>query len=103
MELTCCFETNFAKPRRYKIDRYKHIKKDCKNSKWTVDKIFVEVSSLGVVTKDLNRFKKLCKTINSINTHRLVNKMSEVAITISYYLYTQRNAEWSNPSILKFC
>ena len=64
--------------------------------------MFVEVSSLGFVTKDLNRFKKLCKTINSINIHRLVNKMREAAIRASYYLYTQRNSEWSNPSILKF-
>ena len=83
-------------------NRYENIEKDCKNSKWTIDKIFVEVSSLGFVTKDLNIFKKLCKTIRSINIHRLVNKMSEVAIRASYDLYTQRNSEWSNPSILKF-
>ena len=101
-ELTCCFETNFAKSRRYEINRYENIKTDWKNSKWTVDKIFVEASSLGFVTKDFNRFKKLCKTINSIKIHRLVNKMSEVAIKASSYLYTQRNSEWSSPSILKF-
>ena len=34
--------------------------------------------------------------------HRLGNKMSEAAIRASYYLYTQRNSEWSNPSISKF-
>ena len=78
------------------------MKEDCKSSKWTVNKTFVGVSILGFVTKDLNRFKKLCKTINSINIHRLVNKMREAAIIASYYLYTQRNSEWSNPSILKF-
>ena len=98
-ELTCCFETNFGKPRQYKINSYKNITKTVRL--WTVHKIFVEVSSLGFVTKDLSRFKKQCKTINSINTQRLVNKMSEVAIRASYYLYTQRNSEWSNLSILK--
>ena len=53
IELTCCFETNFAKPRRYKINRYENIYKKCNNSKWTIDKIFVEVYSLGFVKKDL--------------------------------------------------
>ena len=52
IELTCCLETNFAKSRKYKINRYENIKKDCKNSKWIVDKIFVEVFFLGFVTKD---------------------------------------------------
>ena len=93
IELACCFDTNFVKSRKHKINRYENIKKDCKKSKWTVDKIFAEVSSLGFITKDLNRFKKLCKTINSVNIHRLVNKLSEVTITASYYLYTQRNSE----------
>ena len=57
IELTCCFETNFAKSRQYRINRYENIKKDYKNSKWTVAKIFVaKVSSLGSVTKNVNRF-----------------------------------------------
>ena len=86
MEPTCCFKTYFAKSRSYKIIRYENLKKVCKNSKWTVSKIFIEVSSMGFVTKDLNRFEKLCKTINSINIHRLVNRMSEVAFRASYYL-----------------
>ena len=79
IELACCFETNFVNSRRYKIIRSENIKKDCQNSKWTVDKVFVEVPSLGFVTKGLNRFKKLCETINSISIHRLVNKVSEEA------------------------
>ena len=53
IELTCCFETNFAKPSRYKINRYKNIYKTCNNSKRTIDKIFDEVYSLGFVKKDL--------------------------------------------------
>ena len=76
--------------------------KHCKNSKWTVDKIFFEVSPLGFVRKDLTKFKKLCKTINSIDIHRLVDKISDVVIRARYYLYTQTNSEWSNPSILKY-
>ena len=51
--------------------------------------------------KRYNRFKKLRKTNNSINIHRLVNKISEVAIKTSYYLCTQKYSEWSDP-ISKF-
>ena len=78
------------------------MKEDCKSSKWTVNKTFVGVSILGFVTKDLNRFNKLCKTINSINIHRQMNKINKVAIRASYYLYIQRNSELSNHIILKF-
>ena len=78
------------------------MKEDCKSSKWTVNKTFVGVSILGFVTKDLNRFNKLCKTINSINIHTQVNKINKVAIRASYYLYIQRNSELSNHIILKF-
>ena len=56
LELVCCFETNLAKSKRHSISRYENIKTDCKNSKWAVGKIFVEVCLLGFVTKDLNRF-----------------------------------------------
>ena len=65
------------------------MKEDCKSSKWTVNKTFVGVSILGFVTKDLNRFNKPCKTINSINIHTQVNKINKVAIRASYYLYIQ--------------
>ena len=30
--------------------------KDCRNSKWTLDKIFVEESSLGFISKGLIKF-----------------------------------------------
>ena len=67
IELTCCFETNFAKSRKYKINRNENKKKAVRTLNGLPTKIIVEESTLDFVPKDLNRFKKLCKTINSIN------------------------------------
>ena len=46
IELTCCFETNFAKSRRYKISRYKNTK-NVLSTKYLL--------KYPLVTKDLNR------------------------------------------------
>ena len=34
---------------------------------------------------------------------RMMEKLSEVAIRSSYFIYTRRNKRWVNPESLKFC
>ena len=103
IELTCCFETNLIKSRKFKVERYEKLEEDCLLPDRTVTKIFVEVTSLGFISKNIKDFTKLCKKSGALNIKRLLNKMSEVAIRASYYLYTQRNNNhWVYPAILKF-
>ena len=45
IELTCCFETNFAKSRKYKINRYENKKKTVRTLNGLPTKIIVEESS----------------------------------------------------------
>ena len=101
IELTICFETNIIKSREYKVNRYKNLEREVnKNSK--LSKVFVEVTSLGFVPKQNDKFFELLKS-HGINTERLSYKMSETALRCSYYLFTQRNKNWNNATdILKF-
>lgn len=100
IELTCCFESNFIKSNRYKIERYANLENDLIEQK-KLTKFFVEVSSLGFIPKHNDIFYKFLKTKN-INTDRLKMKLSETALRCSYFLYTQRNKSWSQKEILKF-
>ena len=101
IELTCCFETNFEKSKIYKINQYKNLQENCMLPV-KVRKIFVEISSLGFMSKNIKAFKTFIEGHNAINTKRMLNKMSEVAMRATYYIYTKRNSDWPNTEILKF-
>ena len=102
IELSCCFETNFAKSRAYKENRYSNLENDFKLEKRKFKKIFVEVSSLGFQPKQIREFKKLISQNKNINISRMLQKMSEVALRATFYIFTQRGNKWSNPELLNF-
>ena len=95
------FETNLINSRNYKIDRYCNLEEDC-NLNVKVKKLYVEVSSLGFLSKNIKELKTLCRQNADINVNRMLQKISEVAIRSTYLIYTKRNSEWTNPDILKF-
>ena len=101
MELTCCFETNLINSLNYKIDRYCNLEENC-NLNIKVKKLYVEVSSLGFLSKNIIELKMLCRQNADINISRMLQNISEVAIRLTYLIYTKRNSEWTNPDILKF-
>ena len=100
LELTICFETNLEKSRNYKKEKYHDLEDDCIDERWDIEKVFIEVSSLGFVTKNIKELKSIIKDHNTYK--RLVNKMTETAIRASFYIYTKRNKLWDEPSLLNF-
>ena len=101
IELTCCFETNLINSRNYKIDRYCNLEEDC-NLNVKVKKLYVEVSSLGFLSKNIKELKTLRRQNADINVNRMLQKISEVAIRSTYLIYTKRNSKWTNLDTLKF-
>ena len=101
IELTCCFETNFEKSRNFKIEKYESIKQYSKVPVDKLEKFFLEVSSLGFITKCFKSFERFISKKN-IDCKRLKEKLSETAIRASYYIYTRRNSNWNSPNLLKF-
>ena len=51
IELTCCFETNLINSRNYEINRYCNLEED-HNLNVKIKKLFLEVSSLGFLSKN---------------------------------------------------
>ena len=99
IELSCCYETNFVKNCNYKIERYSKLQDLCVDKNLRVTKLYVEVSSPGVLLKNIQGFRIFCKQYDCINVMRMMEKLSEVAIRSSYIIYTRRN---KGGKILKF-
>ena len=101
IELTCCFESNLKKSREYKIDRYRCIEEETTIPINKCNKIFVEITNTGFVGKDIREYTKIFKGTD-VNTKRMIEKMMEVAIRCSFYIYTRRSAKWNKPNLLTF-
>ena len=98
IELTCCFETNLVKSNKFKKEKYDKLDKKLK-SKLNLNKLYIEVTSLGLTPKTNRCFDRFLKS-NSINSYRMNRKICEVALRSSYYIYTQRNYNWKEIDIL---
>ena len=79
IELSCSYETNFVKTRNYKIEHSK-LQDLCTNKNFRVTKLYVEVSFLEFLPKNIQEFRNFCKQYYSINVVRMIEKVSEVAI-----------------------
>ena len=79
-----------TKSREYKETRYKEIKSELLTPPSNFQLIFLEVTSLGFVTKNIKTFRNFLKSIN-INERYLIEKLPEVAIRYSYLIYCPGN------------
>ena len=52
-----------------------------------VEKIFIEITTLGLITKHILNLKQLLKD-SEVNYDRMIAKCMEVAIRSSFYIYT---------------
>ena len=56
----------------------------------TFEVITVEVTTLGFMSKNINRFRRLLRALD-LNEERIVKKCMEVALRASFYIYCKRN------------
>ena len=101
VELTVCLETNFQKSRKYKMNRYKNMSNEVVGN-YIVEKLFIEISTLGFYTNDMKLFIKFCKDLKINNTDRRLRKCSEVAMRTSFFLNIRKKKEWPSPKLLTF-
>ena len=100
IELTCCSETNTKKSRRYKMEKYKDIENDCNRQFKNFQKIFIEITTLGLIMHNIKEIYRLFQK-TKINVSRMINKCMEVAARASFYIYVRRNKAWTHPKTLK--
>ena len=101
IELTCPRETCTTKSHDYKETRYKEIKSELLTPPSNFQLIFLEVTSLGFVTRNIKTFRNFLKSIN-INERYLIEKLQEVAIRCSYFIYCRRNKNWNEPNLISY-
>ena len=101
IELTCPYKTNATKSPEYKETRYEEIKSELRTPPSNFQLIFLEVTSLGFVTKNIKTFRNFLKSIN-INERYLIEKLQEVAIRCSYLIYCRRNKNWNEPNLISY-
>ena len=89
------------KAKRRKHERYKHLRSELIIACRTFEVITLEVTTLGFVSKDIDRFRRLLRTLD-LNDERIVRKCMEVALRVIFYVYCRRNKTWNNPDLLTF-
>ena len=100
IELTCPAERNLLSSREYKSDRYKELKNLSLVPCNDLELIFLEMSTLGFVSKQVRDFKNFLN-FYKCDTKRIVMCCSEVE-RCTYYPYCRRDKEWFTLEILKF-
>ena len=101
IELTCPYETNTTKFCEYKETRYKEIKRELLIAPSNFQWIFLEVISLGFVTKNIKSFRNIPKSINT-NERYLIEKLHKVTIRCSYFIHCRRNKNWNEPNLISY-
>ena len=76
------------------MNKYIDIKNDCTRRFRYCKKIFIEITSLGLVTTHIGNS-------NSIFKETDIN-YKKVAMRASLYIYIRRNKRWTYPPFLKF-
>ena len=77
---------NPSKRRQYKIAKYEKIENETKGKYDKIVKLYIEVTSTGFITKDIEDYLILTKNKN-IDSARLLNKMSEIDIIEYFYAF----------------
>ena len=77
IELTCPYETNTTKSREYKETSYNEIKSELLTPVSNFQLIFLEVTSLGFLTKNIKTFRKFLESIN-INERYLIENFKKL-------------------------
>ena len=101
VELTVPYETNCTKVKRRKKERYRHPRTELITMCHAFEVITLEVTTLGFVSKDMERFRRLLRTLE-MNDKRIIKKCMEIALRATFYIYCRRNKPWNNHDLLNF-
>ena len=101
IELTVPYETNCLIAKRRKEERYRNLKEELMINCDSFDVITLEVTTLGFVSKNVAKFRRLLKYLKA-NDNRIIAKCMEVALRATFFIYCRRNKQWNNPALLNF-
>ena len=103
LELTVGFETDLKINLDRKLKKYLPLISDQENNFDKVRFVNISISSLGVFGQSANTFIDMLKDLTFDEQHiRYVKKkIISTCIRASYYIFCQRNKDWTSPELLK--
>ena len=100
-ELSVCYETCTVEARNFKKRCYQNLKSDLSIEWEKLNIIYVGITTLGFVSRNIKDFANFVKPLG-ISYERMIGKCMETALRASFYIFTRRDKEWSNPELLNF-
>ena len=103
LELTVGFETNLKINSDQKLKKYLPLISDQENNFDKVKFVNVSISSLWVFGQSTNTFVDMLKDLKFDKQHikYIKKKIISICIRASYYIFCQRNKDWTSPELLK--
>ena len=101
IELSVCYETRAEEARNFKKRRYQNIKSDLSIEWGKLNIIYVEITTLGSISRNIKDFAKFVKPLG-ISFEKMIGKCMETDLRVSFYIFTRRDKEWPNPELLNF-
>ena len=104
LELTVGFETNLNSNSDRKHKKYLPLISDQESNYDKVKFVNVSISSLGVFGQLTNTLTDMLKELkfDEQQIKYIKKKIIAICIRTSYYVFCQRNKDWTSPELLKF-
>ena len=102
IELSVGFETNISKNTDEKQKRYKLLLEKLKSSYSDIDYVNLSMGAIGTFGKSCGNLKKVLQKsgLSDCDISYVLQKMVNVCIRTTYFIFCTRNKEWPKPDIL---
>ena len=102
LELTVGYESNLARNTNRKKAKYKDLVKTLEKNFQTVKFVNLSISSLGVFHHECHTFLEMLDDVGLDKQFQkyCIRTLISIAIRSTYYVFSCRNKEWSNPELM---
>ena len=103
LELTVGYETNIEKNSIRKNESYKELITELSSS-YRVKYINLSMGAIGIVGESAKNMKSVFLEIglNEMNFNYCINRIINVCIRTTYYLFCRRDKKWEDPPLLSW-
>ena len=103
LELTVGFESSLRNNAVRKKGKYMNLVKDMRSNFRCVKFANLFMSSLGVFSNECSTFLEMMNHIgiDKKQQHYIIEKMINVAIRATYFIFSRRNKIWDSPDLMK--
>ena len=96
------YESNLRSNAERKKQKYRELVQQLKNDLEKVNFINLSIRAWGINHKSTTDFIDMMKTLkfDKRTTNYTIKKITNIAIRPSYYIFSRRNKEWTDPELM---